>query len=551
MKKQKTVIYTIALFLAAACIQGCGSKQEASGTLLSNLPGYTEVQNEFAEEQSYPPEKPNEAQMQDSTARNLDSEQDETRKPNGGTTDASKSEKETSRPGNTAGSTPSTTGALHVEGTQLVGSNGEPVQLRGISTHGLAWFPQYVNEECFRQLKTEWNVNVIRLAMYTAESGGYCTDGNSEQLKTLIHSGVKYTAAQDMYVIIDWHILSDSNPNTHLDEAKSFFDEMSRKYAAENHVIYEICNEPNGGTSWSQIKSYAKEVISVIRANDEDAVILVGTPNWSQYVNEAAQDPITEYDNLMYTLHFYAATHTDDLRSKLSSAVESGLPVFVSEYGICDASGNGAIDEDQANKWVDLLNHYNISYVAWNLSNKNETSALLSSSCSKTSRFTEADLSASGRWLYRLLTGEQPPAAPETVPPANTDSNTKSGSMTGTSADSTEANSSSSIAPENVSLTTSDLEITANERTSWEADGKKVHLYDLTIKNISQQQCTQWAIDISFQGDITLTDGWNGDYTVQGSVLHITSKDYNGTIAPGSTVSDIGFIVAGAEIAAP
>lgn len=302
---------------------------------------------------------------------------------------------------------PSVSGALHVEGTQLTDSNGNAVQLRGISTHGLSWFPEYVNEACFRQLRDEWNVNVIRLAMYTAESGGYCTDGDKEQLKTLVKNGVEYATENDMYVIIDWHILSDSNPNTYIGEAESFFAEMSKEYADYNNVLYEICNEPNGGTGWGEIKSYAEKIISVIRSNDEDGIILIGTPNWSQYVDQAAADPITDADNIMYTLHFYAATHKDGLRNTMAAALDGGLPIFVSEYGICDASGSGAIDEEQAKQWVNLMNDYNVSYVAWNLSNKNETSAILSSSCTKTSDFTESDLSDSGKWLYHLLTDEE------------------------------------------------------------------------------------------------------------------------------------------------
>ena len=143
----------------------------------------------------------------------------------------------------------------------------------------------------------------------------------------------------------------------------------------------------------------------MIREHDPDAVILIGTPNWSQYVDEAAAAPLTESYNVMYTLHFYAATHGEELRERMKTAVEAGLPVFVSEYGICDASGNGAVDEAQADAWVELLDTYGISYVAWNLSNKNETSAILAESCQKTSGFTQEDLSASGRWLYRTLTG--------------------------------------------------------------------------------------------------------------------------------------------------
>lgn len=68
-----------------------------------------------------------------------------------------------------------------------------------------------------------------------------------------------------MYVIVDWHILSDGNPNSHKKEAKAFFKEMSKELKGYNNVIYEICNEPNNGTSWKEIKSYAKSVISTIR----------------------------------------------------------------------------------------------------------------------------------------------------------------------------------------------------------------------------------------------------------------------------------------------
>lgn len=292
---------------------------------------------------------------------------------------------------------------LHLEGTGLAGPDGSPVQLRGISTHGLAWYPEYVNEAFFGQLRTEWNANVVRLAMYTAESGGYCTGGDREQLKQLVRDGVRYAEAQGLYAIVDWHILSDGDPNRYLDEAKAFFAEMSAEFANCDHVLYEICNEPNGGTSWDAIKAYALEVIPVIRQNAPDAVILVGTPTWSQEVDRAAADPITGYDNILYTLHFYAATHTDALRARLENALDAGLPVFVSEYGICDAGGSGAIDRQQADAWMALLNARGVSWVAWNLSNKQETSAVFRPSCEKTSGFVWEDLSESGQWVYEQL----------------------------------------------------------------------------------------------------------------------------------------------------
>lgn len=294
-------------------------------------------------------------------------------------------------------------GKLSVNGTDLVDEGGSKFQLQGVSTHGLAWFPEYVNKDAFKTLRDDYNANVVRLAMYTFENGGYCSDGNKENLKKLVDDGVAYATELGMYVIIDWHVLNDNNPNRFKDEAVKFFDEMSKKYADYENVIYEICNEPCGGTGWADIKAYAADVIKTIRQNDDDAVILVGTPNWSQDVDKPAADRLDNDKNVMYTLHFYAATHKDDLRGKLIAAHKAGLPIFISEFSICDASGNGGIDYDSAKAWLSLINDYNLSYVSWSLCNKAETASLLKSSCSKTSGFSAEDLSDTGKWLFETF----------------------------------------------------------------------------------------------------------------------------------------------------
>lgn len=295
---------------------------------------------------------------------------------------------------------------LHVSGTKLVNASGQQVQLKGISTHGLSWFPQYVNENCFKQIHEEMGVDIVRLAMYSAEYNGYCTGGDKTQLENLVKKGVEYATKNQMYVIIDWHVHEDNNPNTYINQAKEFFAKMAKEYKDYDNIFYEICNEPSGGTTWQDIKSYAYEIIKVIREYDKDGIIIVGTPNWCQYVMEAANDPITGYSNIMYTLHFYAATHKGDLRREMENAINKGLPIFVTEYGICDASGAGAIDEYEANQWVELMNKYGISYIAWNLSNKAETSAIINSSCNKIEGFSYDDFSPSGKWLIKTLTGQ-------------------------------------------------------------------------------------------------------------------------------------------------
>lgn len=301
-----------------------------------------------------------------------------------------------------------THGKLSVKGTDIVDMNGDKYQLKGVSTHGITWFPDYVNKEAFETLRDDWGANLIRLAMYTdtGDSYGYCSGGDKDEILALVDKGVSAATELGMYVIVDWHILSDSDPNNHIDDAKEFFDKVSKKYAAQENVIYEICNEPNGGTQWSSVKSYAETIIPVIRANDKDALIIVGTQNWSQDVDIASQDPITGYDNIMYAVHFYAATHKDDLRNKVKTALDNGLPVFVSEFSLCDASGNGGIDYDSSDEWFELINENNLSYSSWSLCNKNETSALIKSDSTATGSFSDGDLSDTGKYVRDRIMGK-------------------------------------------------------------------------------------------------------------------------------------------------
>lgn len=294
-------------------------------------------------------------------------------------------------------------GALKVVGTKLCDQAGNPVQLRGISSHGLAWYPQYINEGFIANLANDWNANILRLAMYTAEDGGYCTGGDKEGLKKIIDDGINYATQNNMYVIVDWHILSDNNPYIYIEEAKKFFAEISAKYASHENVLYEICNEPNSNVDWNTIKGYANEIIPIIRQNSKDAIILVGTPNWCQFVTDVADNPITGWDNIMYSLHFYSATHKEDLRNTMLKALDKGVPIFVSEFGISEASGDGMMDVEEGQIWVDLLDEHQISYVAWALGNKPETVCMIKPECEKICDFTDDDLTPTGVWIRNML----------------------------------------------------------------------------------------------------------------------------------------------------
>ncbi|MCR5650210.1 MAG: cellulase family glycosylhydrolase [Lachnospiraceae bacterium] len=297
---------------------------------------------------------------------------------------------------------PSVNGALTVKDSELADSNGKRAVLRGVSLHGLTWFPDFVNKNLFKQVSKEWKANLIRLPVYTEE---YIRDRKTSL--ELLHKGVQAAIDADMYVIVDWHVLDEHNPNAHKEEARDFFAGIAAEYAGCPNIIYEICNEPNGETTWMDVSLYAKTIIPVIRALDPDALILVGTPDYSKDLYDAVRNPL-DFDNIMYTLHFYSGTHWEDLRMEYLSAKQAGLPVFISECGLSEASGTGDVNYSFASVWFSMLESNKASYAIWSFSNKNESSALFDPDYNPSKPFTEDDLSGTGQWVSRLLKGEDP-----------------------------------------------------------------------------------------------------------------------------------------------
>ncbi len=304
---------------------------------------------------------------------------------------------------------PSANGRLHTEGTQLTDAAGKAVQLRGVSTHGLLWYPRIISENLFRQVSEDWSGNLIRLAMYSEQ---YCENDNlrSKSLE-LMRKGIDAAIAADMYVLVDWHIMNDSDPNEHKEEAKAFFDLIASEYKDSPNLIFEICNEPNGETTWADVRRYAEEVIPVIRRHIPDALILVGTPEYDRNLGDAVLRPLNT-ENVMYVLHFYAATHQGGLREELTSALDEGLPVFISECGISESSGDGTLDFADAAKWFTLLNEKKISYAVWSLSDKEESSAFFRNNFDPEGEIRDEDLTLCGTWVRELIRG----ADPKTIP---------------------------------------------------------------------------------------------------------------------------------------
>ena len=193
-----------------------------------------------------------------------------------------------------------------------------------------------------------------------------------------------------------------SNDPENKDIAKVFFKEMAYKYKDYDNIIYEICNEPNGDVTWETVKTYALKIIEIIREFDEDGIIIIGTPDYCKNIEEAQKNPIEQYNNLLYSFHFYAGTHKSALREKLEKVLNTNFPVIVSEFGISEASGTGNVDENEANTWINFLREKKVGYICWNLSNKDESSSILKAGVENITSWNEEELSKTGLWLKKV-----------------------------------------------------------------------------------------------------------------------------------------------------
>lgn len=267
-------------------------------------------------------------------------------------------------------------GQLKVIGTQLCAQDGSPVQLRGMSFPMTLRNPDLVNRAAMQAFAYDWKCDIVRISV---DVGGKDYTGLPEQ-KKLLYKAIELAQETGMYVLLDWHVLTPGNP---LDPvyagAADFFNEFSQKYGNSPNIIYEICNEPNGNITWKDhIKPYAESIISVIRNNDPDSVIVVGTGTWSQDVNVPADDPINS-ENIMYTLHFYAGTHKQSLRDKASYAIQKGLALFVTEWGTTSATGADGIFMEETQRWIDFMDTHKLSWTNWSFSNSAAESSILKS----------------------------------------------------------------------------------------------------------------------------------------------------------------------------
>lgn len=265
-----------------------------------------------------------------------------------------------------------TVSQLHVDGLFLRNAAGDTVVLTGPSLGWHSNWGRFYNDSTVMAFKQKWGANITRAAIGAHTSGDVvnCYDADSADAMTKLYAVIDAAIDNDMYVICDWH----SHENR-LEDAKKFFTAVTDKYGDTPNILYEIWNEPTE-VQWQEIKDYANELIPVIREKAPNSVVIVGTPKWDQDVDIASESPL-EFDNLLYSLHFYAASHGDEYRDKAMKAISNGLPLIISECGSMENTGDGPIGYESWEKWVKLADDNKLSMLMWDIADKNETCSMV------------------------------------------------------------------------------------------------------------------------------------------------------------------------------
>uniref|UniRef100_A0A183C255 Endoglucanase n=1 Tax=Globodera pallida TaxID=36090 RepID=A0A183C255_GLOPA len=384
-------------------------------------------------------------------------------------------------------------GQLSVSGTKLVGSSGETVALHGNSLFWSQWYPQFWNETTVKALKCNWNANVVRAAM-GVDQGGYLSDATTNY--NLVKAVIEAAISQGIYVIVDWHVSA-----TYTTEAVTFFTNISKTYGSYPHILYETYNEPLA-VSWTDVLvPYHKLVIAAIRANDAKNVIILGTPTWSQDVDTASENAITGYSNLMYTFHFYAATH------------------YVNGLGAkgCPSSS--------MNTWWAFMDGLSISYLNWAIDDKSESCAALVSGTTATNVGTSSYWTTSGKLVAAYYLSQ-----------SNGVSCSSSGSGTTTA---TTTKSATTAITTKSSSSSSDLIVSVSTTNSWN-DGSQVNL---VFTNSGSSAFCSTTFTLTLPSGSTIASSWNMN-AVSGSATQYTLPSWV-NIAAGSSYSSTGMTLSG------
>jgi len=230
---------------------------------------------------------------------------------------------------------------------------------------------------------------------------------NPDGQKSLMKKVVDAAISNDIYVIVDWHSHQAHNETQ---SAKDFFVWMANQYKDVPNIIWEVYNEPTNGVGAGQVNTHAKTIVDALKAAGNNNLVLIGSPSWSTQPS-GQTSAWGASDNVAFTFHFYAGSHVansstsppgDGGGSSAQTTMNSGFPVFASEFGAVNANGNGGTNETSTNNWTKWMDDNKIGGCMWNASSLDEGSSFFASGTG-TASLAINKLTASGRIFQNYM----------------------------------------------------------------------------------------------------------------------------------------------------
>lgn len=251
---------------------------------------------------------------------------------------------------------------LHAQGNKIKNPAGEDVILRGVSLidlgflqswqgGALAMIDRLTDPSDTRCNSVGWQTKVIRVPVFPphlVEGWPYPFEPNdNDDLYDLLRMVVDYCGAKGLYVILDWHDINNTFDT--LDAAVDFWNYMAPRFADDEHVMFELFNEPINqvGTdteNWLSVKADMETLISVVRSHAPDTLLLIGTPVYCQILGPVLDDPVND-DNVVYVTHLYPYHWIENhlYHTSAMTQVASVYPILLGEWGFIDDTSDNVL----------------------------------------------------------------------------------------------------------------------------------------------------------------------------------------------------------------
>ncbi len=268
---------------------------------------------------------------------------------------------------------------IKVQGNKFVSAEGDTILFRGLAIADpdkLADQGQW-KEELFIRVK-EMGATIVRIPVHPVAWREHTPD----KYIGLLDQAVEWCTRLGMYIVIDWHSIGNlhmelfQNPmyNTTKKETYEFWRSIAVHFRGHNTVaFYELFNEPAigrgrfGSMTWSDWKKINEDIISLIRAYDNETITLVAGFDWAYDLNFIRYNPINA-EGIGYVTHPYMMKRKPPWPPKWEENfgfAANLYPVVATEFGFRLSEGEEVDEEDYAKVIFNYLEEKGISWIGW------------------------------------------------------------------------------------------------------------------------------------------------------------------------------------------